>query len=46
MNIFSAPYPRSRIYTKVRSYTSFFGDLILGRLNKGADVEKLEKALI
>ena len=45
MNIFSAPYPRSRIYTKFNSYSSFFKDLILNRINKGNDVEKFEKAL-
>jgi len=45
MNIFSAPHPRSRIYTEFNSYWSFFRDLILGRTNKGNDVEKLEQAL-
>lgn len=45
MVIFSAPHPRSRIYTRFNSYWSFFKDLILGRLNKGNEVEKLEKAL-
>ncbi|MFZ5559778.1 MAG: DegT/DnrJ/EryC1/StrS family aminotransferase [Patescibacteria group bacterium] len=43
--MFSAPHPRYRIYTRLKSYTSFLGDLILGRINKGNDVEKLEKAL-
>jgi len=45
MNIFSAPHPRSRIYTRFNSYGSFFKDLILNRINKGNDVEKFEKAL-
>ena len=45
MNIFTAPHPRSRIYTSFNSYWSFFKDLILNRINKGNDVEKFEKAL-
>lgn len=45
MNNFSAPYPRSRICTKPKSYLTFVADLISGRLNKGPDVEKLEQAL-
>lgn len=43
--MFSAPYPRYQIYTRARSYLSFLSDLILGRLNKGSDVEMLETAL-
>jgi len=46
MNNFSAPHPRSRICTKPKSYLSFLGDLIFGRFDKGADVEKFEKALV
>ncbi len=45
MNIFNAPQPRYRIYTHFNSYSSFLIDLILGRLKKGEEVEKLEKAL-
>ncbi len=45
MAILSAPHPRYRIYTRPRSYTSFLGDLILGRINKGPDVGRLEMAL-
>ncbi len=41
-----APHPRFRIYTRPKSYWSFFSDLILGRLKKGSDVEKLERLLI
>lgn len=43
--MFSAPHPRYRIYARPKSYTSFLSDLILGRINKGNDVEKLERAL-
>jgi len=43
--MFSAPHPRYRIYTRLNSYLSLLKDLILGRINKGQDVEKLEKAL-
>jgi len=45
MNIFGAPHPRSRIYTKPKSYWSFWSDLLLGRFNKGNDVQKFERAL-
>jgi len=45
MNIFGAPLPRSRIYTKPKSYWSFWSDLLLGRFNKGNDVQKFERAL-
>jgi len=45
MNIFTAPHPRSRIYTNFNSYWSFFKDLILNRVNKGDDVERFEKTL-
>tara|TARA_Y100000031_G_scaffold154996_1_gene204380 strand:- start:2518 stop:3795 length:1278 start_codon:yes stop_codon:yes gene_type:complete len=40
-----APNARFRMYTRLNSYWWFFRDLILGRVNKGNDVEKLEKAL-
>ncbi len=43
--MFSAPHPRFRIYTSFNSYWSFFRDLILGRIKKGDDIEKLEQAL-
>jgi perosamine synthetase len=45
MCLFSAPHSRSRIYTDFNSYWSFFRDLILGRFNKGNEVEKFERAL-
>lgn len=45
MNIFSAPNPRSRIYTNFNSYWSFLKDLALNKVNKGNDVEKLERAI-
>jgi len=45
MNIFGAPHPRSRIYTKPKSYWSFWSDLLLGRFKKGNDVQKFERAL-
>lgn len=45
MAIFSAPHPRFRIYTQPRSYILLLADLIFKRIAKGADVEKLEKAL-
>ena len=40
-----APSPRFRIYTHLNSYWWFLKDLILRKVNKGNDVEKLEKAL-
>ena len=45
MTIFSAPHPRFRIYTHLGSYTSLLIDLLFNRIIKGADVEKLEKAM-
>ena len=45
MNIFSAPHPRSRIYTNFNSYWSFLKDLFLNKINKGNDVEIFEKQL-
>ncbi len=45
MNILKGPYPRFRMYTRINSYWWFFRDLILGRINKGDDVEKLEEEL-
>ena len=43
--MFSAPHPRYRIYTNLKSYLSFLSDLILGRIKKGNEVEKLEKTI-
>lgn len=40
-----APHPRSRIYTTFNSYSSFLINWFSGRLEKGADVDKLEQAL-
>lgn len=43
--MFFAPHPRSRIYTTLNSYLSFFINLLFGRITKGNDVVKLEQAL-
>lgn len=45
MPLRSAPNPRYRLYTSLRTYMSFFGDLLAGRLSEGDHVEQLEAEL-
>ena len=37
-----APMPRFRLYTRASDYLYFLRDLLLGRLTKGDDAEKME----
>ncbi|MBM3778361.1 MAG: hypothetical protein FJW23_09010 [Acidimicrobiia bacterium] len=39
------PMPRFRLYARAADYRAFFGDLLTGRTDAGADVERLERAL-
>src|SRR5258705_1258220 len=40
-----APMPRFRLYSRAGDYAAFLKDLLLGRLTKGDDVDRLERAI-
>src|SRR5438552_18587587 len=40
-----APMPRFRLYTQASDYLYFLRDLLLGRLTRGDDAERLERAI-